>query len=106
MIQPKGKKDERAELVKLFRTVLPGDFVKVLENGIHSIIEAELRSDWERSLLCRCIDPQDEQVVYGFGLRKHRKGFLQSLQARGLERSELWISDEHDGLIKSIEAAR
>ena len=31
------------------------------------------------------------------------KGFLQSLKARGLERSELWISDEHDGLIKSIE---
>jgi transposase-like protein len=31
------------------------------------------------------------------------KEFLQSLKARGLERSELWISDEHDGLIKSIE---
>jgi len=31
------------------------------------------------------------------------KDVLQSLKARGLERSELWISDEHDGLIKSIE---
>jgi len=31
------------------------------------------------------------------------KEFLQSLKSRGLERSELWISDEHDGLIKSIE---
>ena len=31
------------------------------------------------------------------------KGFLQSLKARGLERSELWISDEHDGMIKAIE---
>lgn len=31
------------------------------------------------------------------------KDFLQQLKARGLERSELWISDEHDGLIKSIE---
>jgi putative transposase len=31
------------------------------------------------------------------------KDFLQSLKERGLERSELWISDEHDGLIKSIE---
>ncbi|MCB5265908.1 MAG: IS256 family transposase [Candidatus Cloacimonetes bacterium] len=30
------------------------------------------------------------------------KGFLQSLKARGLERSELWISDEHDGLIKAL----
>jgi len=34
MTQPKRKKDERAELVKLFRTAMPGDFVKVLENGI------------------------------------------------------------------------
>jgi len=42
MTQPKRKKDERAELVKLFRTSLPGDFVKVLENGIQSIIDAEL----------------------------------------------------------------
>lgn len=42
MTQPKRKKDEEAELVKFFRTVLPGDFVKVLEIGIHSIIEAEL----------------------------------------------------------------
>jgi len=42
MTQPKRKKDEKAELVKLFRTVLPGDFVKVQENGIQSIIEAEL----------------------------------------------------------------
>ena len=31
------------------------------------------------------------------------KEFLQSLKLRGLERSELWISDEHDGIIKSIE---
>jgi len=31
------------------------------------------------------------------------KDFLQSLKERGLKRSELWISDEHDGLIKSIE---
>jgi transposase-like protein len=30
------------------------------------------------------------------------KGFFQSLKARGLERSELWISDEHDGLIKAF----
>ena len=42
MTQPKRKKDERAELVKLFRTAMPGDFVKVLENGIQSIIEAEM----------------------------------------------------------------
>ncbi|MCK9583295.1 MAG: IS256 family transposase [Candidatus Cloacimonetes bacterium] len=30
------------------------------------------------------------------------KGFFQSLKARGLERGELWISDEHDGLVKAL----
>ena len=44
MTQPKRKKDERAELVKLFRTMLPGELVKVLEIGIQSIIETELIS--------------------------------------------------------------
>ena len=34
MTQPKRKKDESAELVKLFRSVMPGDFAKVLENSI------------------------------------------------------------------------
>jgi len=31
------------------------------------------------------------------------KDFLQSLKSRGLKRSELWISDEYDGLVKAIE---
>ena len=31
------------------------------------------------------------------------KDFPQSLKARGLQRWELWISDEHDGLTKAIE---
>ncbi|MCK9342243.1 MAG: transposase, partial [Synergistaceae bacterium] len=42
MTQPKRKKDESAELVKLFRSVMPGDFAKVLENSIQRIIEVEL----------------------------------------------------------------
>ncbi|MBP7205544.1 MAG: transposase, partial [Candidatus Cloacimonetes bacterium] len=42
MTQPKRKKDEQAELVKLFRSIIPGDFVKVLENSIQRIIETEL----------------------------------------------------------------
>ena len=37
MTQPKRKKDEQAELVKLFRSIIPGDFIKVLENSIQSI---------------------------------------------------------------------
>ena len=235
MTQPKRKKYERAELVKMFRTVLPGDFVKVLGNGIQSIIEAEpyervegrtnyrngyrerkeplstglgpisvsipkLRNgsfypsileqyqrvdralisiiseayfagvstrkmnklfidlgleNIDRSFVSRCAAQIDEEVeiwknrpldrryayiwldaiytkirtegrvnstavLIAIGLREdgHRdvlglhlgnresyynwKGFLQSLKARGLGRSELWISDEHDGLIKSI----
>ena len=244
MTQPKRKKDERAELVKLFRTMVPGDFVKVLENSIQRIIEAELsarlgaepyqrvegRTNYrngfrerkepfstglgpisvsipklrsgsfypsilehyqrvdralisiiseayfagvstrkmnrlfvdlglrniDRSFVSRCAAQIDEEVdiwknrplerryayiwldaiyakiriegkvnstavLIAIGVREdgHRdvlglhlgnresyynwKGFLQSLKARGLERSELWISDEHDGLIKSIE---
>ncbi len=39
-----GKKNEKAELVKLLRTLVPGELVKVLENGIQSIIETELSS--------------------------------------------------------------
>ncbi|MCK9332162.1 MAG: transposase, partial [Candidatus Cloacimonetes bacterium] len=42
MTQPRRKKDERAELVKLFRTISPGDFAEVLEHSIQSIIETEL----------------------------------------------------------------
>jgi len=244
MTQPKRKKDEQAELVKLFRSMVPGEFVKVLENSIQRIIEAELSSilgaepyqrvagrtnyrngyrerkepfstglgpvnlsipklrngsfypsileqyqrvdralisiiseayfagvstrkmnqlfvdlglsSIDRSFVSRCaaqIDAEVEvwknreldkryayiwldaiytkirtergvrstAVLVAIGLRDdgHRdvlglhlgnresyhnwKDFLQSLKARGLERSELWISDEHDGLIKSIE---
>ncbi|MBP7118384.1 MAG: IS256 family transposase [Candidatus Cloacimonetes bacterium] len=243
MTQPKRKKDEMAEIVKLIQETVPGDFVKVLENSIHRIIEAELstilgaghyersedrtnyrngyreRQDLatamgpvsikipklrkggyypsilehyqrvdralisivseayingvstrkmnnlfvdlgleniDRSFVSRCsaqIDAEVEvwknreldrryayiwldaiytkirtkhgvqstAVLIAIGLREdgHRdvlglqlgnkesyynwKDFLQSLKERGLERSELWISDEHDGLIKSIE---
>ena len=42
MTQPKRKKDEKAELVKLFQSIMPGDFLKVLEHSIQRIIEAEL----------------------------------------------------------------
>ena len=42
MTQPKRKKDEKAELVKLIQSVIPGDFVKVLENSIQRIVEEEV----------------------------------------------------------------
>ena len=244
MTQPKRKKDERAELVKLIQSAIPGDFVKVLEHSIQSIIETELsarlgaepyqrvedRTNYrngyrerkeplstglgpvdlsipklrsgsfypsileqyqrvdralisivseayfagvstrkmnklfvdlgmeniDRSFVSRCAAQIDEEVeiwknrdldkryayiwldatytkirteqgvkstavLIAIGLKEdgHRdvlglhlgnresyhnwKDFLQSLKARGLERSELWISDEHDGLIKAIE---
>jgi len=244
MAQPKRKKDKQAELVKLIQTIIPGDFVKVLEHSIQHIVEEEVSmilgadpyqrtaertnyrngyrerkeplvtgigplnisipklrkgsfyptileqyqrvdralisiisnayfagvstrkmnqlfvdlglSNIDRSFVSRCasqIDneveiwknrPLDQRYAYiwldaiytkirtegkvnstavliAIGLKEdgHRdvlglhlgnkesyynwKEFLQSLKARGLERSELWISDEHDGLIKSIE---
>ena len=244
MTQPKRKKDEKAELVKLIQSVIPGNFVKVLENSIQRIVEEEVSivlgadpyqrseartnyrngyrgrkealgtgigpvnisipklrkggfypsileqyqrvdralisiisdayisgvstrkmshifndldlSGIDRSFVSRCaaqIDAEVEvwknreldtryayiwldaiytkirtergvvstAVLIAIGLREdgHRdvlglhlgnkesyynwKDFLQHLKARGLERSELWISDEHDGLIKAIE---
>lgn len=244
MTQPKRTKNEMAEIVKLIQETIPGDFVKVLENSIHRIIEAELsnqlgaghyerneaRNNYrngyrerkeplstgignieisisklrkgsfypsilehyqrvdralisivseayingvstrkmnnlfidlgleniDRSFVSRCASQIDEEVqiwrtrkleqryayiwldaiytkiriegrvvstavLIAIGLREdgHRdvlgfylgnresyhnwKDLLQHLKARGLERSELWISDEHDGLIKSIE---
>ncbi len=42
MTQPKRKKDEKAELVKLIQSALPGNFVTLLEHSIQYIIEAEL----------------------------------------------------------------
>jgi len=243
MTQPRRKKDEKAELVKLIQSALPGNFVALLEHSIQSAIEAELshilgadyyernkervsyrngyreRQDLatslgpvpikipklrkgsfypsileqyqrvdralisivseayfagvstrkmnklfvdlgleniDRSFVSRCSAQIDEEVevwknrgldrryayiwldaiytkirtergvvstaiLIAIGLKQdgHRdvlglhlgnresyhnwKDFLQSLKVRGLERSELWISDEHDGLIKSIE---
>ena len=244
MTQPKRKKDEMAEFVKLIQETIPGDFVKVLENSIKEIIEVELsaylgadsyqrtesRTNYrngyrerkealstgigpvslsipklrngsfypsilehyqrvdralisivseayfagvstrkmnklfidlglesiDRSFVSRCSSKIDAEVeiwknreldrryayiwldamytkirtdrgvvstavLIAIGVKAdgHRdvlgmhlgnkesyynwKEFLQSLKARGLERSERWISDEHDGLIKSIE---
>jgi hypothetical protein len=51
MTQPKRKKDEKAELVKLIQSVIPGDFVKVLENSIQRIVEEEVSiGTWSRSI--------------------------------------------------------
>jgi len=244
MTQPNRKKDERADLVKLIHSAIPGEFIKVLENSIQRIVEEEVslvlgadpyqrsetRTNYrngyrerkeplstgignvnisipklrkgsfypsileqyqrvdrtlisiigeayiagvstrkmnklfldlgieniDRNLVSRCAAQIDEEVktwknrnlekhyayiwldaiytkirtegkvnstavMIAIGLREdgHRdvlglhlgkresyynwKDFLQNLKARGLERAELWISDEHDGLIKSIE---
>ncbi len=43
MTQPQRTKDEKAELVKLIQSVIPGNFVNVLENCIQRIVEAEVR---------------------------------------------------------------
>ncbi len=244
MTQQKRKKDEKAELVKLIQSVIPGDFVKVLEHSIQRIVDEEVSmilraypyqrsakrtnyrngnrerkeplvtgigpvnisipklrkgsfypsilqqyqrvdralisivseayiagvstrkmnqlfedlglSNIDRSFVSRCAAQIDNEVkiwknrridnryayiwvdaiytkiraegkvnstavLIAIGLKEdgHRdvlglhlgnresyynwKDFLQSLKARGLERSELWISDEHDGLIRAIE---
>jgi len=244
MAQQKRKKDEKSELVKLIREAMPGELLKVFENSVQSIIDAELsmllgadsyertadRTNYrngyrerkeplstpmgpvavnipklrrgsfypsileqyqrvdrallsiiceayfngvstrkmnnlfvdiglgniDRSLVSRCASQIDEEVsiwrsrsleqryayiwldaiytkirtdrgvvstavLIAIGLREdgHRdvlgfelgnkesyhnwKEFMQRLKERGLERSELWISDDHDGLVKALE---
>jgi hypothetical protein len=39
MTQQKRKKDEKAELVKLIQSVMPGKFVNVLKHNIQRIVE-------------------------------------------------------------------
>lgn len=244
MAQQRRKKDEKSELVKLIREAMPGELLKVFENSVQRIIDAELsmllgadsyerttdRTNYrngyrarkdplstpmgpvaisipklrkgsfypsilehyqrvdralisiiceayfngvstrkmnnlfvdlglgniDRSLVSRCASQIDEEVriwrnrsleqryiyiwfdaiytkirtdrgvvstavLIAIGLREdgHRdvlgfelgnkesyhnwKSFFQGLKERGLERSELWISDDHDGLVKALE---
>ena len=68
------------------------------ERGVVStavLIAIGLREDGHRDVLGLHLG--NKESYYNW------KDFLQHLKARGLERSELWISDEHDGLIKAIE---
>lgn len=59
------------------------------------LIAIGLRSDGYRDVLGLHLGNRESALNW--------KQFLQSLKARGLERSELWVSDDHDGLTKSIE---
>ena len=68
------------------------------ERGVVStavLIAIGLREDGHRDVLGLHLG--NKESYYNW------KDFLQHLKARGLERSELWISDEHDSRIKSIE---
>lgn len=64
-------------------------------NSTAVLITIGLREDGHRDVLCLHLGNRESYFNW--------KDFLQSLKTRGLERSELRISDEHDGLIKSIE---
>jgi len=69
-----------------------------IENKVVStavLIALGVRSDGYRDVLG--LHPGNRESITNW------KEFLQSLKSRGLERSELWIADEHDGLVKSIE---
>jgi len=59
------------------------------------LIAIGLRSDGYRDVLGLYLGNRESAVNW--------KEFLQSLKTRGLEWSELWISDDHDGLTRSIE---
>ena len=64
-------------------------------NSTAVLIAIGLREDGHRDVLGLHLGNRESYYNW--------KDFLQSLKDRGLQRSELWISDEHDGLIKSIE---
>ena len=69
-----------------------------LENRVVStavLIALGVRSDGYRDVLGLYLGNRESRTNW--------KEFLQSLKSRGLERCELWIGDEHDGLVKSIE---
>ena len=69
-----------------------------LENRVVStavLIALGVRSDGYRDVLGLHLGNRESKTNW--------KEFLQSLKGRGLERCELWIGDDHDGLVKSIE---
>ena len=58
-------------------------------------------------LLCIAVREDGYRDVLGFSIGSSEtssnwKALLNDLKSRGLERSELWISDDHDGLAKAV----
>ena len=77
-------------------------------DAIYTKIRAEGKVNSTAVLIAIGLKEDGHRDVLGLHLGNREsyynwKDFLQSLKARGLERSELWISDEHDGLIRAIE---
>jgi transposase-like protein len=68
-------------------------------------MEGSIRS--ETVLIAIGLKGDGHREVLGFSIGNKEsyynwKEFLQSLKERGLERGELWISDDHDGLKKAM----
>lgn len=74
-------------------------YTKVREDGsIRSnavLIASGVREDGYREILGLHLGNNESSQNW--------KEFFQSLKRRGLRKSELWISDDHDGLVKSME---
>jgi len=95
--------------VELWRNrELDSNYVYIWLDALYTKIRTEKRVRSTAVLIAIGLKEDGHRDVLGVHLGNREsyynwKDFLQSLKERGLERSELWISDEHDGLIKSIE---
>jgi len=98
--------DEEVEICK--NRQLDGRYAYILLDPIYTKIRTEGRVDSTVVLIAIGLREDGHRDVLGLHLGNRESyynwtDFLQSLKVRGLERSELWISEEHDGPIKSIE---
>ena len=97
-----------AEIDVWRKRTLDQHYIYVWLDAIYTKVRSEKGVRSTAVLIAIGLKKDGYKDVLGFHLGNREsyynwKEFLQSLKLRGLERSELWISDEHDGIIKSIE---
>ncbi|MDY0128290.1 MAG: transposase, partial [Candidatus Cloacimonadaceae bacterium] len=75
MTQPKRKKNEGEEFVKLFQETNPGDLLKVFKHSIRSIIDTEL----SRRLGADRYERSEDRNNYRNGYRERKKPLSTSM---------------------------
>lgn len=87
---------------------LDSNYAYIWLDAIYTKVRKNKRVISTAILISTGVKEDGHRDVLGFHLGNNEsynnwKDFLQQLKMRGLKRAELWITDEHDGLIKSIE---